>query len=1058
MSPCPTTERLRELLAGRLDDEEREGIVAHLDRCETCPQLLDRICDDDESRSWRTLLSGAGPAAEPDIDGDFLRKLREGIRLNDRGSNDGPASIRFSEPFTLAAPLGMLGRYEIQKELGAGSAGIVFLARDTDLDRLVAIKVLRPELALSRSGRSRFEREARAAVKVRHDHVVAIHDVGIAGDFPLPYIVMEYVEGETLAERIERMGRFAPVEAAQLGLQIAKGLAFAHARGLVHRDVKPSNVLIDAESGRAKLGDFGIARLADEGKEENSDPRWTRSGQIIGTPAYMSPEQITHPEAADARSDVYGLGCVVYQLLCGVTPFHGDFESVLGQVSSEEPPSFSRLGISVPRDLETIVRTCLAKDPSRRYQSAADMGADLNRWLRGEPIRARENAWWERTGFWVRRHPWVAGFWGLLGCATLIILAITWRSNLHLVALLGEVLTQKNAAERLGRQATKQAAVIEAELAESSTLLQRESIRSAERLLRQRRNADAVQALNNVPRERRGWEWDRMAYEAALSDPPRRIVGMHEWGVSAMLLSADDHWIVSAGEDGRLMRWDLATGASSDRGGGSWSKSRRAWRHVLVPMRKDEPENAVTSDCLLSLAWADHGMSIIAGSLTGKATIRTGLGGEPETLFDHPRALNAAASSPDGRTLVFGDDHGSLILCDRVTRNVKVLDLLKGSAILDLVPAGGKHLVVGQEDGTLILLDLETKLVTDRLTLRGPIWDIDVAADVKSVAIACGEAQLQTFSVDQPNGRLRRERTYSLPSPDQMADHVVLQAVRFSPDASRIAAGDSQGCVVVWDASDYEPSVIVSPSTGDRTAGDDREKFPTRLKRRISGLRFSANGNTLFTADLDSSIRSIELQQVGARRGTTEFSVGEAPIIRFDAIQTQRLWVACADGTLAIWDSVSREKLASVPAHEGRIIGLEAATTAGIAVTIGQDRAIRFWKADGGQIRPFAPVIRHDKPIRSVALTSDAARMAAYDRDNFVTLWDVATGREIQSYLMRDEQARPTLNGLVAFNPNGKILAIAGPGQTCCLVDGETLANPRSIYMFAGKGGTAEWH
>jgi hypothetical protein len=304
--------------------------------------------------------------------------------------------ITFPGPPTARGPLGQLGPYHVMGRLGQGGMGVVYKAYDERFDRAVAIKFLRPGLTDSECGR--FEREARAAGAVKHDHVVVVHDVGAVLDRDLRYIVMEYVEGETAADRLRRARVLPPREAAELVRQAAAGLAAAHARGLVHRDVKPSNILLERGTGRAKITDFGLARSPEAG-----DERLTLSGAVLGTPPYMSPEQVRRPTSADARSDVYGLGAVLYELLTGEPPFRGTAYAVLQQVLHVEPRAPRQLDGRIPRDLETICVKALAKEPARRYPSAAEMAEDLGRWLDGQPIRARPLGLAARAWRWGRR-------------------------------------------------------------------------------------------------------------------------------------------------------------------------------------------------------------------------------------------------------------------------------------------------------------------------------------------------------------------------------------------------------------------------------------------------------------------------------------------------------------------------------------------------------------------------------------------------------------------------------------------------------------------------------
>ncbi len=426
MSSCVTPEQFRRLLAEDLSPPERQTVEAHVDACPHCQEALARLLDgtaDDIGLDWR-LLQGARPGPAPDGAEDFLRRLQKHTMMwpaADGGDGHAPSAIQFPDPPTAQGPLGRLESYHVVAELGKGSFGFVYKAYDEQLDCLVALKVLKPAKAANPEDRARFEREARATAAVRHDHVVIIHRVGSSPGFPLPYLVMEYLDGEPLGERLKRDGALPPREAAEVVRQVALGLAAAHARGLVHRDISLTNIMLDRGSGRAKITDFGLARRVEVGPTNV-----TLSVAIAGTPPYMSPEHINAPDRVDARSDVYGLGVVLYQLLTGELPFRGTLQMLLQQVVHDEPRPPRKLNDSVPRDLETITLKCLAKEPGRRYQTADELADDLRRWQNGEPVRARPVGRAERLWRWCRRKPVVA----TLSAAVILLLLGTTAASL----------------------------------------------------------------------------------------------------------------------------------------------------------------------------------------------------------------------------------------------------------------------------------------------------------------------------------------------------------------------------------------------------------------------------------------------------------------------------------------------------------------------------------------------------------------------------------------------------------------------------------------------------
>jgi eukaryotic-like serine/threonine-protein kinase len=331
------------------------------------------------------------------------------------------------------------GRFEVQRELGRGSFGVVFLAYDPRLRRQVALKVPRPEVLVTAEMRRRFEREARAAAGLDHPNLVPVFDAGEEGS--ISYIASAYCPGPTLATWLkERSEPVPPRLAARIVAMLARAIAHAHSRGVLHRDLKPGNVIMEPISGGAaaqrdddrldyipRVTDFGLARLSGAGQEATSA---TQSGVILGTPSYMAPEQAkSGGDVVGPPADVYGLGAILYALLVGRPPFQAD--SVLDTlllVRTQEPVAPSRLRPRLPRDLETVCQKCLCKEPRRRYATADLLADDLDRFLAGQPVRARRVGRTGRFVLWCRREPALAG---TIAAAILIISAVAsagiWR-------------------------------------------------------------------------------------------------------------------------------------------------------------------------------------------------------------------------------------------------------------------------------------------------------------------------------------------------------------------------------------------------------------------------------------------------------------------------------------------------------------------------------------------------------------------------------------------------------------------------------------------------------
>ncbi len=282
----------------------------------------------------------AADAAIPSQDNTpDLRVQREGDAVaREKKPDEEPGDLHFLHPSARPDSLGRIGHYEVLEVLGKGGFGIVLRAFDDVLQRVVALKVLAPALAVTSPARKRFLREARASAQVRHENVIDVHAVE---EQPLPYLVMEFIPGETLQQRSDRIGPLETPEIVRISRQIAEGLAAAHAHGVVHRDIKPANILLEAGNGRVKITDFGLARAAD-------DASLTQSGVLSGTPMYMAPEQ-ARGESIDHRADLFSLGSVMYVMATGRPPFRASTTfGVLKRVAEDQPRPIREVIPEVP--------------------------------------------------------------------------------------------------------------------------------------------------------------------------------------------------------------------------------------------------------------------------------------------------------------------------------------------------------------------------------------------------------------------------------------------------------------------------------------------------------------------------------------------------------------------------------------------------------------------------------------------------------------------------------------------------------------------------------------
>ncbi len=422
---CPATSDLEKLLDGGPLAGSSSAICNHISDCVHCQSELDRLCGDSELKPWRTSSSFAASVSTNRL---FREALDQAAKLNtDIESQADNSTLPMNsvdplialnlKPSEFVGDLGQIGQYRILREIGRGGAAIVFEAIDAQLDRRVAIKLLRPEPQASQA-QQRFLREAKAIAQIRHPNVVAIHSIDTTSD-NVPLIAMELADGGCLQRRIQDGHGLASRQAAEWIAQVADGLAAVHKIGLIHRDIKPSNVLlVQVETQEiAKLADFGLVRSA------SGIQRETQTGMLLGTPAYMSPEHLSMFESVDARSDIYSLGATFYECLTGEPPFRGALAAVLKQIEHDEPSPPRKLNSDIPADLETICLKAMERDRGKRYATAEEFSDDIKRWLAGEPIQARPVTSAEKLARWCRRNPGIASLTGAV--ASLLLLLAT---------------------------------------------------------------------------------------------------------------------------------------------------------------------------------------------------------------------------------------------------------------------------------------------------------------------------------------------------------------------------------------------------------------------------------------------------------------------------------------------------------------------------------------------------------------------------------------------------------------------------------------------------------
>jgi eukaryotic-like serine/threonine-protein kinase len=463
------------------------------------------------------------PLGEQSPEGLCSRCLLEDLLAPDYTEELEPSQSPAAEPRIIR----YFGDYEFLEQLSRGGMGTVFKARQVSLNRLVAVKLVVSSNASSPPMRKRFQQEAEAAASLQHPHIVPIYEFGeYGGEY---FLSMKLIE---CARSIVDLG-LSPRDVSARLIDIARAVHFAHQRGVIHRDIKPSNILCGSD-GVCLLTDFGLAKLL------NSEMGLTRTHELLGTPAYMAPEQILGgPNSATTAVDIYSLGATLYECLTGEPPFRaGAVPELLRRILDEEP-SFTRQSPGLDRDLQTICLKCLEKDPARRYSSAAALAEDLELWREGKPIQARPVTALERAVKWARRKPAWAAFAGTAALATLtIILGLAWF-DLRLREKNREV------SQRVMRLNIQSGASLEAE-----GDLTRAMLYFAEAL----RLAEANRSSNEV-------EMLRLRFDSLFGRTPRLVhLWLHEGGANDAEINPKGTRIISAGNDAVVRVRDTGTG------------------------------------------------------------------------------------------------------------------------------------------------------------------------------------------------------------------------------------------------------------------------------------------------------------------------------------------------------------------------------------------------------------------------------------------------------------------------------------------------------------------
>lgn len=752
---CPSDETLRELLFSPGEGDELAETIAHLDRCEACRDKLDRLAGDER---FRQLASQCLPEALREDEGSssvLQERLSTWSDLEFAASDtrDDDLYLAFLQPCGNPEALGRMDRYEVIEVLGRGGMGLVLKARDPVLERLVAVKVMASRAAMDPKARQRFRREARAAATVASDNTVAIHEVQEEGD--VPYLVMEYVPGRSLQDLIDRGQKMAIDDVLRIGADVARGLAAAHDKGLIHRDVKPANILLDERTGAAKISDFGLARAVD-------DTTLTRHGAVAGTPEYMSPEQ-AGCEPVGRSTDLFSLGCVLYAMCAGRPPFRGDASlAVLRMIRDEPPTPLGELRADAPPRLVAVIETLLNKSPRRRRYTAQQLADELIA-LRSQPGKPpAADAESKRTHRASSRR-WIA--WAAALSLLLLAAAVAAGETAGLWNVMAPVVA---ALEVQSEHSSPAAAADDQQENDSAKTAPSDPLR--------------VQVLprNALMKEAIQQEKDELDEEPS----PllvRKLAG-HAGPVTGLAFMPKGEKILSCSGwprgDRTLRLWDAATGEVA-----------RKFDTTKMPQDPGISGPREAPGELQCLALSPDGKLAVTGATGGATCVWNVTTGELLRSVDgHVATVYGVAISPNGRRVLSGGRDSTARLWKIETG--ELIYELKGHRSwvrsVAISPDGDRGLTGGY-DGTLRLWNLETgEQLKETSAGDAWVWSCAFSPDGQTAAAVAGSAVVLW---DVESGKeIRRFQGHQAP----------VTSVAFSPDGRQLATGSYDQTVRLW--------------------------------------------------------------------------------------------------------------------------------------------------------------------------------------------------------------------------------------------------------------------
>ncbi|XZE52262.1 protein kinase domain-containing protein [Planctomycetaceae bacterium SH139] len=865
------------------------------------------------------------------------------------------------------------GDYELLKEIARGGMGVVYEARQVNLNRLVALKMILSGQLASEEDVARFYLEAEAAANLDHPGIVPIYEIGQhEGQH---FFTMGFVEGQSLQDRIKD-GPLLPQEAAELTAKVTEAIGYAHEKGVIHRDLKPANVLLD-KKGEPKVTDFGLARKLEQ------DSGLTKTGAVMGTPSYMPPEQAAgNIEAIDHRADIYSLGGILYALLTGRPPFQAanPLDTLL-QVLEKEPVPPRQLAPKVPRDIETIALKALEKDPKRRYQTAQEMADDLRCFLAGEPIRARSITAVERAWRSAKRHPVVSVLGSLAALLLLIVsiggpLAAMQQSRLKGLAedREAEALASKRVAEEAAakeRQAREQLAV---EKEQALANLYATSIRLAQQEWQGSKITRVEQLLNECPPQFRDWEWH---YLQSLVHGAEVSLRGHTGQVDFVGFQEDGLQLISHATDQQVKIWNLPSRQQIDsKTAPNVFKSSFGGGHRLMAQPSGRELRIV---------------EIASGKVVSRVP-----------LPDNAASLDKAVLSADGSTLALQFIPSSE---DGSSRLVHVIDLQAGHRLCELkgVNGEGQHAPVLSRDGKWFAGALgpniigiwETQSGTLIHSLAGhvlPITSIQFNHDATQLVSGGFEGVAKLWDLNTGKEQLT------------LLGHVDwVLGVRFSDDGKWVVSAGKDRTARIWDASSGSELVTIRGNTS-----------------YVLDATLSPDNNFLATAAADQVIRVWNVENLTSIEESIPKDDFDALLTQFDVTSNHRAKVL--DGLRRmVYDHASQE-WKSHYGHRGPLTDVDFFPGSNQFVTAGRDDRLLLWST-----QQTTPLKAFDTPGRAldVATAPDgktfAAAVSGAGGDHSVFVWHTDSAEPVLKLEGPNDEAIR-----VAISPDGKYLAAGG--------------------------------